>query len=321
MISFVAVCRYKSNCFEYYWMLGRKSMACRWNRNRMYVHSFPGWWPSIDLSVNLLKSLILGPDFDTMRNDSPFRSACYKWLQSRFITENILQFNSIKLFHLGFVLCCQFIRIIWLGTFVSIGVALQYSDHETETILNRNLFYILCVRLPWQKTWQGSSNTKVKHSSSSNNNKRAQQQQQHNIPISSHTHRHSRIKWVELNNKFKCSCQWHNEYLSSLHAVDFEKSHSVIWNSAMIFRHSVVVVFHLLLSAMFHLDLLQFQRNVSNVFNLLKTVCRRHIFESFPPPYHWHAPCTHRENTMQFVISVCITHTRASGGGGGWESV
>lgn len=175
MISFVAVCRYKSNCFEYYWMLGRKSMKCRWNRNRMYVHSFPGWWPSIDLSVNLLKSLILGPDFDTMRNDSPFRSACYKWLQSRFITENILQFNSIKLFHLGFMLCCQFIRIIWLGTFVSIGAALQYSDHETETILNRNLFDILCVRLPWQKTWQGSSNTKVEHSSSSSSNKRAQQ--------------------------------------------------------------------------------------------------------------------------------------------------
>lgn len=33
---------------------------------------------------------------------------------------------------------------------------------------------------------------------------------------------------------------------------------------------------------MFHLDLLHFQRNVSNVFNLLKTVCRRHIFDVIP---------------------------------------
>lgn len=64
---------------------------------------------------------------------------------------------------------------------------------------------------------------------------------------------------------------------------------------------------------MFHLDLLHFQRNVSNVFNLLKTVCRRHIFESFPPSQRQHAPCTHRENIMQFVISACITHTEWEG--------
>lgn len=36
-----------------------------------------------------------GSHFDTMRNDSRFRCR-YKSLQSRFITENILQFNSIK---------------------------------------------------------------------------------------------------------------------------------------------------------------------------------------------------------------------------------
>lgn len=47
--------------------------------------------------------------------------------------------------------------------------------------------------------------------------------------------------WVELNkihdSQLKCSCQWHDDCSSSLHAVDFEKSHSSISNSATIFRH------------------------------------------------------------------------------------
>lgn len=95
---------------------------------------FPGWWPIDWLVSKSAGAAHFGSHFDTMRNDSRFRCR-YKSLQSRFITENILQFNSIKTISILdlFMLPIHSYHLAWYICFNWCSVTVQWSWNGNNT--------------------------------------------------------------------------------------------------------------------------------------------------------------------------------------------
>lgn len=179
------------------------------------------------------------------------------------------------------------------------------SDHETETILNRNLFNILCTRSQCKAIQREEAETVEE-------DRRKKKTHTHQLRICVDVGTQSgEFNWTKYTTaNSSAHANGTNEYMSSLYAVCYWE----ITIRAFQFDNDFSALcscFSNICLAMFHLDLLHLQRNVSNGFNLLKTVCRRNIFESFPPPYHYsmHHARTGK-NIMQFMISACIIHTQ-----------
>lgn len=150
---------------------------------------FPGWWPSIELSANRLK-LLISDLISTQWEMIPDFRCRYKSLQSRFITENILQFNSIKTISISdsFMLPVHSYHLARYICFNWCSVTVQWSWNGNNT-QSQFILHFICALTMAKDMARKQQHRRAKH----NEEKITATTTQH------HTHRHRHIMWVELH--------------------------------------------------------------------------------------------------------------------------